>query len=94
MSGRSGFYRLDLSRRRLLSAGALLAAGGAMLGAAAANSARASSKAAQNSVSYRPKPQGRARCDNCSQWQPPAACKLVDGQISPSGWCAIYAPKS
>jgi len=24
---------------------------------------------------------------------PPAACKVVEGKISPKGWCAVYAPK-
>jgi len=94
MSDRGGMHRLDLSRRRLLSGGVFLAAGGALLGASSANTARAASKMAQAAVNYRPKPQGRAQCDNCAQWAAPASCKIVDGAISPSGWCAVYAPKS
>lgn len=44
----------------------------------------------QKSVSYQATPKGPLRCDNCKLWQPPNACKSVEGAISPSGWCAIY----
>lgn len=53
----------------------------------------AASQISQKAVSYRDTPMGKSRCDNCKQWQPPAACKLVAGTIAPSGWCSIYTPK-
>ncbi|GAA0308621.1 hypothetical protein GCM10009087_18310 [Sphingomonas oligophenolica] len=52
----------------------------------------ASGKVAKKAVQYQDSPKGKSRCDNCRQWQAPAACKLVDGPISPAGWCMIYAP--
>lgn len=58
----------------------------------AASSLAASTKMAPGVVGYKPKPQGAARCDGCTQWQAPNACKLVSGVISPSGWCTLYAP--
>lgn len=80
------------SRRGILK---LVAVGsGALVVCAAATPGRAASKVAKNSVGYQGAPQGKFRCDNCVQWQPPAACKLVEGVISPNGWCGIYAPKS
>ena len=80
------------SRRDII----LLAATGVAaisVGGHAITPAFASSKMSQKDVQYQAKPKGAARCDGCIQWQPPAACKLVTGIISPAGWCAIYAPK-
>ena len=34
------------------------------------------------------------RCDGCVNFQPPSACKFVQGDISPSGWCQLFTPKS
>ena len=94
MKPQSNFVRLDLSRRRVLSHGALLAGGAAVFGASlAASSVQAATKVSQKVASYQPTPQGKARCDGCTQWQTPASCKLVSGAISPSGWCSLYAPK-
>ena len=31
--------------------------------------------------------------DEMKFWQPPAACKVVEGVISPAGWCTLYAAK-
>lgn len=95
MTVRYQFHSLNLSRRGLLRGATLVAAGGALLGTTlTAGAAAAANKLAQRTVNYQDKPRGRAQCDNCAQWQPPAACKLVDGAISPAGWCSVYAPKS
>ena len=80
-----------LSRRTLLHLA--LAGGGVLVAATVPSIAVAGSKIAKKAVKYQDTPKGAARCDNCRQWQAPAACKLVDGVISPSGWCSIYAPK-
>ena len=80
-----------ISRRNLLSL--VIAGGGVFIAAAMPSAAVAGSKVAQKAVKYQAAPKGKAQCDNCRQWQAPAACKLVDGVISPSGWCSIYAPK-
>ena len=81
----------DLSRRGLLMAA--VAGGGVLLATAIVAPTRASAKVSQRSVAYRGAPNGKARCSNCALWQPPAACKVVAGVISPNGWCSIYAPK-
>jgi hypothetical protein len=77
------------SRREILGKLAVLTGGGALIAAVAATPAAA--KVSQKDVGYQPTPKGAARCDNCVQWQPPNACKLVSGVISPNGWCSIYA---
>jgi hypothetical protein len=95
MANQDGFHTLDMSRRTLLARATMLAAGGAMLGTAlAAGAATAASKLSQSRVNYQDKPRGRAQCSNCIQWQQPTACKIVDGTVSPAGWCSVYAPKS
>jgi len=90
---------LKVSRRGMMRKAALLAGGGVLAaaglgGTGIGGGARADPpKLAQKTVSYQTTPKGKARCDNCANWQPPNACKKVAGTISPSGWCTIYAPK-
>lgn len=81
---------LNLSRRDVILAAVV---GSGVVVAAIVAPVRASAKVAQRSVAYRGAPNGTARCVNCALWQPPAACKVVEGVISPNGWCSIYAPK-
>lgn len=81
-----------ISRRGLLRHGALLAAGAALAGGTVVATS-ASAKMSQKAVSYQGTPKGADRCDGCKLWQPPAACKLVDGVISPAGWCTLYAKR-
>jgi hypothetical protein len=47
-------------------------------------------KMGQKSVSYQATPKGDLKCSSCSLFERPAACKSVEGVISPNGWCAIY----
>jgi hypothetical protein len=81
-----------VSRRRVLRDGAFFA-GGAVFAGGVFLAAPASAKVSQKGVSYQATPKGAARCDNCKFWQPPAACKVVEGVISPAGWCTLYAVK-
>jgi len=83
----------QLSRRSLLRNACLAAGGVAILGTVTAN--RAQAKATQASVAYQDSPKGAQRCDNCSLFQPPSSCKVVDGDnIAPAGWCKVYAKKA
>ena len=84
--------KTQVSRRLLLQRAVTVAAGTVTM-VATANRAGAQTKSSQAWVAYQDKPQGSQRCDNCNQFEPPSACKTVDGQISPQGWCKIYAPK-
>ena len=84
---KSSFSGQRVSRRDFLFVAA--AGGGAVVGASLiATPAAASTKMPQKAVSYQATPKGKLRCDNCALWQPPASCKLVDGTIAASGWCA------
>jgi hypothetical protein len=44
-------------------------------------------------VMYQATPKDGQRCDGCLHWQPPNACAIVAGVISPQGWCAVWAAK-
>jgi hypothetical protein len=88
-------HTLALSRRGLLRGAGFAAGGGVLLAAGlTATQAQAQTKVTQQLAHYQDTPKGNARCDNCAQWQAPASCKIVQGKISPSGWCILYAPKS
>ena len=50
-------------------------------------------KMAQKAVAYQDTPNGDKRCDGCSLFHAPNACKTVDGEISPSGYCKIWVKK-
>lgn len=79
---------MDTKRRTVLRAGLAVIACGVTGGAAAQQ------KLAQNLVQYQATPKNGLVCENCVQFQPPNACKVVEGEISPQGWCVAYAPKA
>ena len=71
------------------------ATGGAAIGAGLiATPAAAAGKMPQKAFSYQSTPKGKQRCDNCSLWQPPSSCKLVQDPIDPAGWCVLYKAKA
>ncbi|MGA8614431.1 MAG: high-potential iron-sulfur protein [Xanthobacteraceae bacterium] len=55
--------------------------------------ARAQQKVSQADAKYQAQPKDGQQCDGCLQFQAPNACKLVDGNISPTGWCLLFAAK-
>jgi hypothetical protein len=72
-----------LSRRSLLR-------GATGVLAATLNPALAQPKISKLAVNYQDHPDGDKRCDRCVQFQPPDACKMVEGTISPQGSCRIF----
>ena len=86
MSGEPATGSARLSRRSLLR-NAVRATG---VLAATLNQALAQPKISKVAVNYQDHPDGDKRCDKCIQFQPPDACKVVDGSISPQGSCRIF----
>ena len=80
--------------RRLLLRSAVEIAGMACLLEVLAETAMASPKLSQQAVAYQSHPAGDKRCDRCVQFQPPNACKIVDGPINPDGYCKFFVPRS
>lgn len=70
---------------------ALLGVGLAAAGAAICAPASPQQKLAKGQAKYQDKPKDGQRCDNCVHFVPPDGCKLVEGKVSPSGWCTLYA---
>jgi len=76
--------------RRLLLRRLFGAVGASTLSYAVPFSAAAVIKISQKSVAYQDHPEGDKRCDKCMQFQPPNGCKMVDGSISPNGYCRLF----
>jgi hypothetical protein len=51
-------------------------------------------KISQANAKYQGTPKGDQRCDGCVNFQPPNACKFVQGDIIPTGWRELFAPKT
>ena len=66
--------------------------GGIAAWSAAAGAQQAEAgKLSKAQVQYQDSPKDIAMCATCTLFVAPRACKLVDGDISPSGWCNAYA---
>jgi hypothetical protein len=67
--------------------------------AAAANAAtlfggshavRAQQKVSKELAKYQDSPKDDQKCSDCSFFEKPNACKAVEGDISPEGWCQLW----
>lgn len=90
IQGKTGADMNGISRRACLGGAALIVGAGATC----MMSTSAAAKTSQADAKYQEKPQGDNKCSGCAQFQPPDACKVVDGKISPEGWCQLYTPKA
>jgi hypothetical protein len=94
VSGQTATTAPGTSRRSLLR-GATVIAGGAVIFVGALGAARAQSgKMSQEAAAYQSAPKNGQKCLDCSFFVSPSSCKLVDGTISPVGWCKFYAKKA
>ena len=80
-----------ISRRAALAGTAL--ALGATITATAARQA-AAQQIPQELAQYEDTPKGDDYCEVCNYFQPPKACKVVQGEISPNGWCQLFSRKT
>jgi len=82
-----------LSRRELFPALAAGAAIGATLSFGLSRMAEAQTKTDQKTAKYQDHPHNGLSCEQCNFFRPPKSCQLVDGDISPNGWCMFWAKK-
>lgn len=55
----------------------------------------ATKKVSQVSVHYQPQPKGELKCQDCVNFiAGSSTCKLVEGQVSPDGWCSLWTKKA
>jgi hypothetical protein len=92
MMGNSRDGSRHVTRRVALTSTAL-ALGVAAAGTAATR-ADAQQKITPAAAKYQDRPKGQQSCAVCVNFQAPNACKFVQGTISPSGWCLLFAPKT
>ncbi|WP_130213072.1 high-potential iron-sulfur protein [Bradyrhizobium genosp. SA-3] len=65
----------------------------ALLTGSAFFSAQAQQKISKSEAKYQDKANGNQRCQLCQFFQAPNQCQLVQGGISPNGWCERFAAK-
>ncbi len=86
----------EISRRSLLK-GAVGITGFAL---ASALTAKAQGKATKAAMQYQDKPKDGQKCSDCRFFTAGktstanGTCQVVEGSISPQGWCTAYAKKS
>jgi High potential iron-sulfur protein len=89
--------RQSSTRRTFLSNAIVLPAFAGLLTATASADA---SKASQASMHYQTSPNGSMQCSGCKFFIPGqdaksnGSCQLVDGSISPNGYCMAFTAKS
>jgi hypothetical protein len=48
-------------------------------------------KPSKQQAEYQDSPKGIQMCATCTLFVAPRSCKVVEGDISPDGWCKSYA---
>ena len=91
MVGENKIRRRDALRS--LSASVRMLSLMALPGLWMARAAHAQQKVAKEPVQYQDTPKNNQKCSECLHFVAPNACKLVKGDISPEGWCALYVIK-
>ncbi len=82
--------------RRIIIIRAMGLLGAAAVAPAFIGNALAQGKAKKTAVKYQDKPNGKQKCGDCMHFIPaasgkgPGTCKIIEGAISPNGWCAEW----
>jgi hypothetical protein len=72
----------DRSRRLLLQVAVLMCGTDTALAQTA--------KLSQVTAQYQDHPRGGLSCIGCTFFRRPRACQVVEGDISPNGWCKLF----
>jgi hypothetical protein len=54
------------------------------------HAARAQQKVSKELAQYQDSPKDGHKCSECTFFEQPNACKAVEGDISPEGWCQLW----
>jgi hypothetical protein len=87
-------HNRKLSRRSVLRGAALLASAALTASMVPSKEADAQQKASQQAMQYQDKPNGEKRCGNCLSFIPSGSCAIVEGTVSPNGYCLAWAKKT
>jgi hypothetical protein len=80
--------RSNPSRRNIMRAVAGIATAGLWSGIA---QAEVSDKMTRQQAEYQDTPNGIYSCGLCTLFEPPAGCKVVEGEVGKDGWCKSFA---
>ncbi len=80
---RSSARHGEVTRRAVLAAGLGLAT-------RPARADEPAPKLSQAEAQYQPTPKGMFSCGVCTFFIKPHSCKIVAGDISPTGWCKLF----
>ena len=58
---------------------------------AASSRTNAVEKMSKKEAEYQDSPKDIRMCATCTLFEPPRSCKVVEGDVSPSGWCKAFA---
>jgi High potential iron-sulfur protein len=83
-----------ISRRTVVLRGVVCAAGATALVGPIKSASAAKMPQTSPAVAYLSTPKDGHQCDGCILFQAPNSCQVVDGVISPSGWCKLWAKKA
>jgi hypothetical protein len=50
----------------------------------------AQQKMSQAAAAYQDRPKNGLGCAACTLFRPPRSCEVVQGDISPNGWCRFF----
>jgi hypothetical protein len=92
MAGRNYCDSFAPISRRVLFRNAAATLGG--LAVLISTGVPAEAKMTQQAAKYQPTPKNGQSCATCALFNAPASCNLIDGEISPTGWCNFYAKKA
>ena len=81
---------VSMSRRALLGTTTALAA--MLLGGT--GTAWAQAKMPKQTAQYQDSPNADQKCQGCRFFIESGSCRLVEGEISPNGWCRLYRAKA
>jgi hypothetical protein len=86
-----------MTRQQWLRGGMRLAGAITVIALTGAAGSATAAKVAKSDFSYQPKPKDGKRCANCRLYlvEPDGktGCAVVEGEVSPDGWCMAYSPK-
>ena len=82
------------SRRSLLKSAVVLAGIATCASLASNREAWAQAKASKDAMKYQDQPNKDQKCSNCMQFVAPDSCKVVEGKISPEGYCIAWVKKA
>jgi hypothetical protein len=81
--------RLISVGRRKLVCGIIAGMAGLVRGTTA--SANGREKMSKQQAEYQDSPRDIRMCATCPLFEPPKSCKVVEGDVSPGGWCKAFA---